>query len=72
VSWKREGDVITLTLTPDQYANVVMALGIAAGRVLGEDGDRQRRFNEWLRLTNAVNEGNPDWTPYEVPAEASP
>ncbi|HEY1865919.1 MAG TPA: hypothetical protein VGG55_02520 [Candidatus Acidoferrales bacterium] len=62
MSWKREGDVVTLTLTPNQYANVLVALGIAA-RKASRDYDRGS-FHAWLRLANAVNEGNPDWTPH--------
>jgi hypothetical protein len=70
VSWKREGANVVLTLTQDQYEMLTLALGIAAGRA-SRDGDTSA-FNCWLILANAVNEGNPGWTPYEVPAEVSP
>jgi hypothetical protein len=49
---------------------LTLALGIAAGRA-SKDGDTSA-FQCWIKLANGVNEGNPGWTPYEVPAEASP
>jgi hypothetical protein len=61
VSWKREGDVVTLTLTKKQFDQVLLALRIATGQAEGSP-----EAHTWFRLSNAVNKGNPNWKPYEV------
>jgi hypothetical protein len=47
-----------ITLTQEEYQQLIFALGIAAG-------------TEWfgqtaLRLMNAVHRNDPNWTPYKV------
>jgi hypothetical protein len=62
---KRDGDTVTITLTTDQYEQLVYALGIAAGSFSGRDG-------RWIgRLVNAVCEGSPSFLPYTVPEDES-
>jgi hypothetical protein len=63
--YRRDGETITLTMTVDQYAWLMMALGYAlgwAGRTAGHD-----LTAGFLLLSNALNEGHPQYTPYEVP-----
>lgn len=67
--YARYGDVVTLTLTRDQFDGLVLALGMATG-VASRDG---HPTESWLALANAVNEGNPNWRPYLLSApDAAP
>jgi hypothetical protein len=58
--YTRDGDTITLTLTPDQHGQLIMALGLATGSLLRDGCD----LHPWFVLANAINEGNPAWRPY--------
>jgi hypothetical protein len=69
MGYSREGDVVTVRMTADQYSSVIMALGIAAGQA-SKDSDDRGPFHFWLRLANAISDGNPEWRPYAVPEEA--
>jgi hypothetical protein len=54
-------DRVVITLDREQFDLLLMTLGFAAGRACAE---RRRDFaTAIIALTNAVNEGNPDWTP---------
>lgn len=61
---KRDGDTVTITLTAEQYDQLLIALGLATGSL----GPRPPAF--MLRLVNAVCEGSPSFRPYQVDAEA--
>jgi hypothetical protein len=63
MSYRREGDTVTITLTVDQSESLMLVLGFALGRALSQPILRPESI---LRLTNAINEGNPNWTPYKV------
>jgi hypothetical protein len=67
---KRDGDTVTLTLTSDQYSAINLALGIAAGWSSKENGAGSSSVRAWIRLADAVNEGNPNYRPYNVAAES--
>lgn len=68
LGYSRDGDVVTLRMSADDYANLLLALGIAAG-------SRARDGPGWLALAlalaNRLNAGNPQWTPYEIPEETA-
>jgi hypothetical protein len=57
----------TIHLSPAEFEGLLLLMGYAVGAA-NREGD-QRLFRFFLRLTNAVNRGNPGWIPYEVPAE---
>ena len=60
------GTEVVITLTEDQFGQLLVALGIAAGSQIAAS----RPLFFWLiRLANALNEGNPQWRPYEIPEE---
>lgn len=62
MSYREESDgTVTLTLSRDDYELVLMALGIAIG-CASRDGVP---IQSWLELTNRINEGNPNYTPYK-------
>lgn len=64
----REGDVVTLRMTEDDYQALLLRLGRAAASMVDTYG-RDALVRE-LDLANRINAGNPDWTPYGLPAEA--
>ncbi len=79
--YRCEGDVVTLTMTRDDYHWMLLVIGYATGASM----DNQRQldaarggiefdngfFYSVLGLANRLNEGNPNWTPYQIP-EAKP
>lgn len=61
---RREGDRVVIEISAEEFSTLLICIGYAIGA---------RREHEplpwgWLRLANSIN-GNPDWTPYEVPEE---
>lgn len=56
-----------IRLTSDDFDGLLLAIGYAAGAAM-RDGNRAM-FLGLLRLANAINEGNPRWTRYNVEAE---
>jgi hypothetical protein len=61
------GDKVTLELTRDQFERIILALGWGIGAAT-RDGDKTLLYR-WVKLANEINEGNPRWTPYEIPEE---
>lgn len=68
MSYSEKGDRIHLDLSREQYGELMLAMGILAGEAAryGDNASFWRR----MRLANAINEGNPHWTPYEIPEGA--
>jgi hypothetical protein len=66
VSYRREGDTVVLTMPVEDFEGLLLMLGYAAGAaVLTRRGD----FWNFMDLANRINDGNPHFTPYEIPAE---
>lgn len=58
---RREGDRVLIDISKDEYLELLLMLGYAIGAA-------SRPFQKsWLRLVNSINEGNPQFTPYEIP-----
>jgi hypothetical protein len=49
-------------MSRNDYSNLLMTIGIAAGATNPESPMLSRIFN----LVNRLNEGNPNYTPYQV------
>lgn len=65
MSYKRTDDGrIVLDLSPDQFDGILIALGYALG--FAQDSGNVEYVQCWLRLVNQINQGNPNYTPYEV------
>jgi hypothetical protein len=62
-SENERGEVV-LTMSRDDYQNLLLALGQAVGLAL-RDGESARATRGFL-LVNRLNEGNPRFTPYNV------
>jgi hypothetical protein len=54
-----------LTLTDDEQDVLLIALGYATGAAM-KDNDRKLGY-AILRLTNKLNENNPNYVPYQIP-----
>lgn len=65
--FRDNGDTVTLTMTMthENYDYLLLLLGIAAGSVSMHS---RESFRDMIRFVNRLNEGNPNFTPYEVPA----
>ncbi len=63
MSFTREGDTVVVRLTQKQFDRLLIALGMATS--VADCGLRQMV----IRLVNEINEGNPNFTPYEVDPE---
>lgn len=75
-------DNVVLTITKEEFAELLMQLGYALGALQGakeqrdflvrpekkreEERIRVRAFNRALKLANSINDGNPNWKPYEL------
>jgi hypothetical protein len=60
---RREAGRVVIEITPDEYSGLLVLLGYA----IGSAEDRGEDAASWWRLANAINEGNPDYTPYAIP-----
>jgi hypothetical protein len=67
MSYKREEDTITLTLSTDDYTGLMMFAGMLLS-CLDRKADKIW-FWRWVKLVNRMNEGNPHYRPYETPEE---
>lgn len=69
MTYEQKGDRVTLEMTRNDYVRLMLMLGFACGGA-HRQGNMQM-FYSWLRFTNELNNGNPNFTPYEIPAESS-
>lgn len=66
-SWAiTDNDLVTITMSRSDYAPLLLVLGYAAGSTHSSD---RRFFWSIAALANRINEGNPNWNPYEIPPE---
>jgi hypothetical protein len=64
MSYKREGDTITLQMSRSDYAVLMFLWGFALAGMT--DADIRRMA---LEVVNRVNEGNPNYTLYSIRPE---
>lgn len=65
MSYREENGQVVLTMSQEDYAALLKRLATAAGydaRFYGTEA-----LGRHLALLNRLNEGNPNYTPYEVP-----
>jgi hypothetical protein len=67
MSMKRENGRVLIDIGEDDFEILIFLMGLGAGTAQREGSTGL--FWRFISLANAVNEGNPNWTPYEVPAE---
>jgi len=68
MTFTSQGDRVTLEMTREQYDSLMTMLGFALGAVMAQIDDKEM-FYSWLSFTNELNNGNPNFTPYEIPEE---
>lgn len=67
MGYRRDGDKVTLEMSLDDWERLLFMAGMAIG-----DAHRRsdmRAFYAELGVVNRINEGNPNFTPYEIPEE---
>lgn len=60
------GDSVLIQISAEDYERLLLMMGYAFSAALKEDASMAYSF---LDLTNRVNRGNPNWTPYEIPEQ---
>ena len=61
---RRENGRVVIEISGDEFDVLMIALGIAAGARIGQRESAREIFRLVIfRLVNAINEGNPDFTP---------
>ncbi len=71
MSYREENDQVILTMSREDYETLLLQLGIAAGWVASKDGASGESMLRNLAFLNRLNEGNPNYTPYQVEEEKS-
>lgn len=72
MKYTRHGENITLEMTVDDYERLLVMMGFALAGAMEKDRiDGTKMAYRWLRFLNDLNNGNPNFTPYEIPKEAS-
>lgn len=64
--FSRRGDRVVLNMSRDDWDRLLMMMGFAMRVMLGR-GDNPDGI---LALVNRLNQGNPNFTPYEITPEA--
>jgi hypothetical protein len=64
MSYREENGQVVLTMSRPDYEHVLMIFGMATGIALTQE--TIFGVEAILRLLNTLNEGNPNYTPYEV------
>lgn len=64
MSYTEDGDHVYLEMTGEDFDDLLLMLGYA----IGANPEKRWQYR-WLALANRMNEGNPRYTPYEIPEE---
>lgn len=70
MTYSKQDDRITLEMTGDDFDCLLIMLGAAIGSALR--AGRKDMAYLWLEFTNKLNNGNSEFTPYEIPTEHEP
>jgi hypothetical protein len=63
MSYREEKGQVILTVSRKDYDNLLFYLGLATASLLA----RHDELRDMLAFVNRLNDGNPAWTPYEIP-----
>ena len=63
MAYREESDQVVLTMSREDYQLLLMVLGYATG---GAIKDAWTPASRMFELTNRLNSGNPNYTPYQV------
>ena len=62
-AYREENGLVVLTMMREDYEHILLALAYYLGSVLSTTGDGMSRH---LGVINRLNQGNPEFTPYEI------
>jgi hypothetical protein len=65
---KRENGRVQIDVSVDEWERMLWLTGVAIGG-LRREGASIGLFWRHMQLMNSINEGNPEFTPYEIPEE---
>jgi hypothetical protein len=68
MTYKRHHDRITLEMTVEEHEHLMLYLGYAGG-CAGRHNEQALKWESY-RMTNAINTGNANWQPYDIPEDA--
>lgn len=67
MTFHEENNQVTLRMTRDDYALLLVVAGFGMGEIAGKNRDL---FWALVRFMNDLNAGNPDWRPVEDPDDS--
>ena len=70
VSYREENEQVILTMSREQYDRLLMVFAMATLKAMHLRNDFPRAVENTMELLNQLNEGNPNYTPYQVSAES--
>jgi hypothetical protein len=68
MSYREENGQVILSMSREDYDALLIRLGLAAGVAATCD---KALFAEHVKMLNRLNEGNPNYRPYQVEAKKS-
>jgi hypothetical protein len=69
IEFRRDGGVITLSMSEENYGRLLLAFGYIAG--FGRALPGESFYWRVMKLINDLNAGNPHFTPYKIPRESN-
>ena len=71
MSYREENGQVILTMSRADYERLLIRLGMAAGYAAKYDATMGQTLKQDLDFLNRLNEGNPNYTPYQVEVKKS-
>jgi hypothetical protein len=68
MSYSEENGQVVLRMSREDYERLIFRLGLALGNFANSSGvaAQQESIKQELAFLNRLNQGNPDYTPYQV------
>jgi hypothetical protein len=66
VSYREEDGQVILTMSREDYNKLLMTFALATMRGIEFRGEFPKAVENTLSLMNRLNDGNPNYTPYQV------
>lgn len=67
MAWRKEGDKVVVEISEAEFEALLYEIGVTARMAMQQK--QARLFWSCLAFANRLNEGNPDWRPYEIPPD---
>jgi hypothetical protein len=66
LSYREENGQVVLTMSREDYERLLLLLGAATAETVRAGGRSFFTLDQILALMNRLNQGNPNYTPYQV------